>query len=425
MLNERAQADLVVQGVVDAEQTILLRDGLRAGRGDTIIARRNDRYITDSNGDYIRNGTMLDIEYVGKRDGSLVAIRRDTGATIRLRLDYVEASVELGYATTAHRSQGITVDSGHTVVMQGRLTRELLYVSMTRGRAGNHAYISENDPLDHEALDPFSQPSWQQILGEILAAEGAERTAHEIRDVERSRADSLERLNAEYDYLAQIAAAEDLTEVLKARSPERVGELQQSPSWGALVAVWRRSLCISRPSAERIVIEAFEKGTPATDLASVVHFRLRKSLSEMPSNEPDVTLEADNTARPDLDDLITQVRNRMLNRADEVARAALMLESEWKRNLLTAKGPSVPPEKAADVVRTVATFRDRWGIEDSPLPLGPVPAAYEWDQHLQRSRIQRIIDQAALPSVDSQNWGLWMEPFVSQEASLINVGWQL
>ncbi|MEV4954020.1 MobF family relaxase [Paenarthrobacter nitroguajacolicus] len=43
MLNERAQADRVSLGNVDAEHTLPLRDGLRAGRGDTVIARRNDR----------------------------------------------------------------------------------------------------------------------------------------------------------------------------------------------------------------------------------------------------------------------------------------------------------------------------------------------------------------------------------------------
>jgi ATP-dependent exoDNAse (exonuclease V) alpha subunit len=241
MLNERAQADRVVQGVVDVERTVLLCDGLRAGRGDTVIARRNDRTVADSYGDFIRNGTLLDVIHAAKRDGSLTAVRRDTGATVTLHRDYVESAVELGYATTAHRSQGITVDAGHTVVTPGRLTRELLYVSMTRGRAGNHAYVSENDPADHEPLDPAVQASWREILGEVLAAEGAERTAHEVRDAERSNADSLERLSAEYDYLAQIAAAEDLTKFLKAHSPGKVKELQQSPAWGAAVAAWRRA----------------------------------------------------------------------------------------------------------------------------------------------------------------------------------------
>ncbi|MBT2515458.1 helicase C-terminal domain-containing protein [Arthrobacter sp. ISL-30] len=145
-----------------------------------------------------RNGILLDVVRVGSRNGSLEAVRRDTGATVTLRRDYVDSAVELGYATTAHRFQGITVDAGHTVVTQGRLTRELLYVSMTRGHGGNHVDISENEPGHDEPLDPPAQGSWREILCEVLAAEGAERTAHEVQASERLSADSLERLNAEY-----------------------------------------------------------------------------------------------------------------------------------------------------------------------------------------------------------------------------------
>jgi hypothetical protein len=106
MLNQRAQADRVIQGAVDAEHAAPLSDGSQAGTGDTVIARHNDRTITDSSGDFIRNGTMLDVVRTGRRDGSLTAVRRDTGATVTLGRGYVSASVELGYATTAHRSPG-------------------------------------------------------------------------------------------------------------------------------------------------------------------------------------------------------------------------------------------------------------------------------------------------------------------------------
>jgi conjugative relaxase-like TrwC/TraI family protein len=287
MLNQRAQADRVIRGDVDAEHAVPVSDGALAGRGDTVIARRNDRAIVDSSGDFIRNGTMLDVVSADKRDGSLTAVRWDTGATVSLNRDYVETAVELGYATTAHRSQGLTVDTGHTVVTQGRLTRELLYVSMTRGRTGNHAYVSETDPVDDEPLDPALQPSWQQILGEVLAAEGAERTAHEVRDSEQSKADSLERLSAEYDYLAQIAAAEDLGTLLEQHSPGLATQLQDSPSWGATVSAWRRSVQVSRPSSERVVSSALSTIGSAKDVAAVVQSRLRLFLSKMPTVEND------------------------------------------------------------------------------------------------------------------------------------------
>jgi conjugative relaxase-like TrwC/TraI family protein len=426
ILNERAQADLVIQGVVDAEQTVLLSDGLHAGRGDTIIVRHNDRTIWDSNGDFIRNGTMFDVGRVAKRDGSLVAVRRDTGGTVTLHRDYVQSAVELGYATTAHRSQGLTVDTGHTVVTEGRLTRELLYVSMTRGRIGNHAYVSQNDPLDHDPLDPSVQPSWREILGEVLAAEGAERAAHEVRDAELSRADSLERLTAEYDYLAQITAAEDLAEFLQMRASERVSELQQSPSWGAAVASWRRCSGTSRPSAQRLVLEALEISSSARDLASVIHSRLRGLLSALPSDgfTPTPTVLPPN--RPDLAGLISQVADRIERRSDDVAKAALMQETDWKRDLLQSLGREVRPEETRRLVRAVALFRDRWGVEDSPLALGPMPQDFEWEQKSQRSSIERLIARAALPSAAvPQQLGAWMEEPRQREASLINVGWQL
>lgn len=425
MLNERAQADLAIQGSVDAEHTVPLNDGLRAGTGDTVIARRNDRHITDRTGDFIRNGTMLDVVRTGGRDGSLIAVRRDTGAIVRLHRDYVESSVELGYATTAHRSQGITVDTGHIVVTEGRLTRELLYVSMTRGRAGNRAYVSENDPLDDEPLDPALRPSWRHILGEVLAAEGAERTAHEVRDRERCKADSLERLSAEYDYLAQIAASEDLTQFLDAHAPERALELQQSPSWGAAVAAWRRSIVINRPSTQQLVLRALETDAGARDLVAVVHARLRRFVSRMPAGEVDAMAEPIPAARADLRDLINQVQNRIQNRMDHVTRTAMMQDTEWKRNLLDLLGPVTRPVDATILIRRVAIYRDRWGIEDSPLPLGPVPDCHEWEQKEQRGNVQRLVDRAVLSSGAAPETQEWRSDLHISEERLINVGWQL
>ncbi|MDQ0241279.1 MobF family relaxase [Arthrobacter bambusae] len=424
MLNERAQADRVIQGHVDAEQAVLLGDGMRAGRGDTIIARRNDRTVADSNGDFIRNGTLLDVVRVGKRDGSITAVRRDTGATVTLHGDYVESAVELGYATTAHRSQGLTVDSGHSVVTRGRLTRELLYVSMTRGRTGNYAYVCDVDPTDAEPLDPSLQPQWQAILAEVLAAEGAERTAHEVRDAERSSADSLERLSAEYDYLAQMASAEDLTKFLQAHSPGKVGELQQSPSWGATVAAWRRSTGMSRSTALRIVANALETSTRAKDATAVIHARLRNLMAGMPEPEPALIPDPVQSDRSDLANMLGQVTDRINHRADEVRRRALITDPEWKRNLLEILRVA-GVDDILHVVGSVAVYRDRWGIENSPLPLGPVPAEYEWERKSQYETIRGFIDHAASRSVGQQHSALWVEDSVSREARLINVGWQL
>jgi hypothetical protein len=423
MLNERAQADRVAQGEVDPDQTVLLSDGLRAGFGDVIIARGNNRRLVDSDGAFVRNGTLFDVEGISRRDGSLLARQRDTGASVLLPRAYLESSVELGYATTAHRSQGITVETGHTVITQGRLTRELLYVSMTRGRSGNYAYVSEGDDADHPAVDPSMQLSWQGILGEVLAAEGAERTAHEVHDAERRKSDSLERLYAEYDYLAQIAAGLDLKQTLYENFPGAAPEFEQSPSWGAAVAAWRKATTISRQVTERILSQLCQETSSANDRCAVLSMRLRRFLKGRTTAVEEPLVEKLTIPRPDLAEMIKQVRERISQRTETVCMAALTADPEWKRALLDTVGNSTSGE-TWQLLRDVAIFRDRWALPDSPLPLGPSPADYEWEQRGQRERINAAINNAHRRSTaqldDSPG-----DSALSQQVVLTSAGWQL
>jgi hypothetical protein len=426
MLNERAQADLVAQGVVDPEQTVLLSDGLCAGSGDTIITRGNDRRLIDSKGDFVRNGTLFDVGSVSRRDGSLLAVRRETGASVILPRAYLESSVELGYATTAHRSQGLTVDTGHTVVTQGRLTRELLYVSMTRGRSGNFAYVSEGDDSEHPAVDPSLQLSWRSILGEVLAAEGAERTAHEVRDAERRKSDSLERLYAEYDYLAQIAAGLDLTKCLNTFTPDLSTQLEQSPSWGVAVAAWRKAIAVSRKGAERVMEQTLRHTIGADDPAAVLGMRLRQSMNGMPTAATEPLLEALDIPRPDLAELVVQVRKRIGERTEAITMAAILLQDPaWKSSLIASIGGNTGGDESGPLIRDVAIYRDRWGISDSPLPLGPAPADYEWEQLGQRERLNEAIEGARSRSNAAQPAASAMNLDRRPQDVLTSAGWQL
>ncbi|MBU8865598.1 MobF family relaxase [Paenarthrobacter aromaticivorans] len=423
MLNQRAQADRVILGVADAEHALVLRDGLRAGRGDIVIARRNERSIVDDQGAFIRNGTLLEVLSVSVRPDSLKARRTDTGATVELGASYLESSVELGYATTAHRSQGITVDSAHVVVTPGRLTRELLYVSMTRGRLSNTAYVSENDPDEDEILDPSARSGWRAILGEVLAAEGAERTAHEVRDRERSHADRLERLNREYDYLAQIAASAELARTLEPHSPGLADTLRASPAWGAAVAAWRQATNTNRPGAHRVLSESLGSGATANDLTALIRSRLRRYCSAMPRTPIDPLSEQIAVERDDVKETLDQVRRRIGNRTDHVIRAALLEEPEWKTALFDELGAQVDSFAIAALIRQVAVYRDRWGIHDSPLALGAAPANWEWEQRTQWEHLQGAVQRAARPLLEAPDF----VDFNGMQAqlSLTNTGWQL
>ncbi|MDQ0144695.1 MobF family relaxase [Pseudarthrobacter niigatensis] len=422
MLNERARADLVAQGVVDAELAAQLADGLQAGSGDTIIARGNNRQLIDSEDEFVRNGTLFDVRAVNRHDGSILAVRRETGASVVLPRTYLETSVELGYATTAHRSQGLTVDTGHTVVTQGRLTRELLYVSMTRGRSGNVAYVSEGDDSEHQAVDPSLQLSWRSILGEILAAEGAERTAHEVREAESRKADNLERLYAEYDYLAQIAAGEDLRRCLGKRAPLAVQELSASPSWGAAVAAWRKATAIGRHGAEHVMEQTLQDSHSAHDPLALLSARLRRYTRGTPTAAIDPLHESFSALGPELADMIAQLRERIRRRTETVTRAALMQDVPWKDELTAAVGGT---ESFGRLVRQVALFRDRWGIYDSHLPLGAAPADYEWEQLHEREKIQNAISSAGNCQAGPHQGVTPSETHRFQHVVLTSSGWQI
>jgi conjugative relaxase-like TrwC/TraI family protein len=408
MLNERAQADRVGSGTVDADTTVNLSDGLQAGRGDTVLARRNDRHILDATGDFIRNGTLITVSDSPNPDGSIEGIRYDNGARILLNANYLAESVELGYATTAHRSQGITVDTGHTLVSEGRLTRELFYVSMTRGKAGNHAYISEPDPRDHHGVDPASLPDWHEILTSILSVEGAEHTAHEVRDEQLNQANSLARLLSEHDYLAQIAASDDITHLISIHSPDLMAKMHESPAWGAMVAVWRRAAVTDRIQAEQTLLGGLRPTAGARDVTAVVHSRLQALQRRLPTLAMMTPRpETVPTDREDLRELLKDVQQRIVDRVAALAVHALASEEPWMSQLRTQSGRQANDSDWKGLVREVATFRDRWNITTNSLPLGSPPGATDWEQSDQRTRIEDRIAatkssaSTAMPSTTS------------------------
>ncbi len=403
MLNERAQADRVGSGTVDAEATVDLSDGLHAGRGDTVLARRNDRHLLDDTGDFIRNGTLITVSGSPNPDGSIAGIRQDNGASIVLGAAYLAESVELCYATTAHRSQGITVDTGHTLVSEGRLTRELFYVSMSRGKAGNHAYISEPDPRDHHGVDPTTLPDWRQILTGTLSIEGAEHIANEVREEQRNQANSLSRLLAEHDYLAQIAASDDVTHLISTHSPNLVAPMQVSPSWGAMVATWRRTAGTNRTIAEQTLAGGLEPTADGRDVAAVVHSRLRTLQQRLPATASlTVAPVSVPTDREDLRTLLDDVQQRITKRLSAVAVRAFANEEPWIGALRAQTGLQANDEAWKTLARDIAGFRDRWDIDNPALPLGAPPSATDWDLHDQRARLEariattRASNQAAM-----------------------------
>ncbi|MGD9526229.1 MAG: MobF family relaxase [Dehalococcoidia bacterium] len=197
-LNARIRLDNITTGRATATG-VELRDGTTAGVGDRITTRRNDRAQRLPDGGHVRNGETFTVTAV-HTDGSLDARPARAGGSgqdhggnaamgagswsVRLPAEYVAEHVELGYAITAHRAQSTTVDTAHVITGPG-MTREHLYVAMTRGRDANHAYV----PLDHHDFEDEVHHTdssaergpgmGREVLEQILATTGAEQSATE------------------------------------------------------------------------------------------------------------------------------------------------------------------------------------------------------------------------------------------------------
>ena len=239
-LNTRAHDDRVEAGLV-SEDGIRIADDAIAGRGDVVVTRRNERRIGLSDGGYVRNGALWQITDA-QPDGSLDLTpltgpdpSQRANATVRVPADYVREHVELGYAATVHRAQGMTVEHGHVLVTPP-MTRQSLYVAMTRGRAANHAYVA-TDAVDPTCLVPPDvgpTPTGRQILDKVLATDGAELSATAEMRRRQDQSASFDRLLPIRDTLTAAAehgdpectdAARDVTHLLRLRALA----LRQSP----------------------------------------------------------------------------------------------------------------------------------------------------------------------------------------------------
>ncbi|MGQ0845687.1 MAG: MobF family relaxase [Sporichthyaceae bacterium] len=175
-LNDRVQADRRAVGAV-AAGGVAAAEGVVVGHGDVVVTRRNERRLELPGGDHVRNGARW-VVAEARPDGSLdlqpipdPSTPAPDSYTLHVPAEYVRDHVELGYAATVHRAQGATVDTCH-VVAGAAMTRQTLYVALTRGREANHVYV----PTDSADWGD-GESTGRQRLETILARDGGQHSA--------------------------------------------------------------------------------------------------------------------------------------------------------------------------------------------------------------------------------------------------------
>lgn len=217
-LNQRARAHRVVDGAV-AETGVTVAGGSLIGVGDIVVTRQNHRDVHSSTG-WVKNGDQWVVAAVDPNGG--LTVRRETGGGLAaLDAEYVRDHVELGYATTAHRAQGRTVDTSHAFVTATTM-REPLYVMATRGRESNVLYVdTAYDPDASTAHEPPTAIDPAVILDEVLARTGTDVSATEMRTRERGRSVDSARLTAEGAAIRLVNRARRSDFRVNAQQPRR------------------------------------------------------------------------------------------------------------------------------------------------------------------------------------------------------------
>ena len=210
-LNERARADRLASAPARVGRTVALGDGLKASVGDWITTRSNARWLRSGDRTWVKNGHRWIIRGVAA-DGSLTVapLGGDPDAVVRLPAHYVAAHTALGYAATIDTRQGVTADTCH-VVGSDQLSRQHLYVALTRGRQENHLYFSTAEADPHRILTPkaLHPPTAVDIMTGLLRRDSAPQSAHAAA---RIAADPFTRLGpAAAMYLDALGAAAEQT----------------------------------------------------------------------------------------------------------------------------------------------------------------------------------------------------------------------
>ena len=366
-LNTRARNDRLF-GRTEEEigRVVTLADSTKVSEGDRIITRENNRLLSITRTDWVKNGDRWHVIAVSA-DGSLKVKHDKLGKSITLPPDYVADTVQLGYATTVHGAQGITTGTCH-VVLTGEEDRNLLYVALSRGRFANHLYLnvaSDGDPhnlIRPEALIP---PTALDRIAEMLHRDGSPVSATTTLRDQRNPHQLLGDLAARY-HDAVTAGAENLIgpvgmDKIDAHAEALLVGLTEAPAWPTL--------------RSHLALIALEEHSPLKVLSAAVQVG---SLAD--ARDPAAVLDAR------IDDLLA-------NRADEFAAA---LPHDPDRSAATASPlpwlPGIPGRLSEN---------HDWG---------PFTAAYR----------QLVAEQIEAVRAEARGWTgatapTWAQPFLEDE----------
>jgi conjugative relaxase-like TrwC/TraI family protein len=390
-ISAQMRTELVRLGRVQEHGVRLGLQHTYAGVGDVVQARRNAWHLAGVDGN--RRGPINREHYrvlATRDDGGLVVAaivgRTNSGELLGDRItlpgSYVAEHVALGYASTVHSAQGLTVDTSHTVVTS-RTGHAALYVGLTRGRERNTAYACSR-PVPADAPTGTVNQTLHRDPRAILAAA--------LEDAEPERSALATAVEAEQDVrsiktpaelfadAAELATAgrtarwlDELTAEAKLTPQQRL-ELAAEDGGANLNRLLRR-VELAGHDARQVLTDAVTERRldDARQISNVIHHRISESVTLDPvgSRHADWIPQVDDPAwKRYLADLARDADQRRT----ELGRHVAEQPPQWA---VEALGPA-PTETAAlaaweERAGVVAAHKELTGHDDEATALGAAP----------------------------------------------------
>ncbi|WP_313366566.1 MobF family relaxase [Microbacterium sp.] len=404
-LNLRARTELILADVVNPLRgEVTLNGGVQAAVGDTVITRKNERKLR-TRFSWVQNGNRWTITKV-RPDGS-VTVRPagpGRGESIVLPADYVAQHLDLGYAVTAYRAQGVTTDTAH-VLVEPTSTRETFYVAMTRGRHSNHAYVALDRADDHAQPYPGDDPhaTARSVLYGVLQHSGGELSEHETIVAEQEQWGSIAQLAAEYETIAAAAQHDRWATLVRGSglTEDQAESAIESEAFGPLTAELRRAEA-NHHNVDTLLprLVAARGFSDADDIAAVLHYRVERATArpagsgrtrKPPRLIAGLLAQAHGVIDVEMRAALDEREELIEARADAVLDGALTESVPWTKALGAQPNDRRRAATWRKAARVVAAYRDRYRItDDAPLGAPPESAA----QKIDAARARAALDQA-------------------------------
>jgi conjugative relaxase-like TrwC/TraI family protein len=318
-------------------------------------------------------------------------------------------TVDLAYASTGHKSQGITRDEVLVRVTSAE-DRQWLHVAGSRaiGRTRYYSVINpepairqdrEREVVDVPAADRTPKQQAEQLAA-VARRDGSKRLAADTTALVDGRRMSKHELRAELHRLEQLTdhAPRDQSRLLAHATEQREQHDQ------------RLAEATTRRQEARDLVAALEHG-PGRFLrrgdlgrvreqakqAEAAYQVARQAADRATDRERDARqqqqhYQAHQEANPDLADRRRELLRVQAWRKRADARAVELLRTEWSREL-GERPATVKGGRAWDrAVEQTIEYRQRWNVADAEHPLGPEP--HGTDASLEQRQARRHADRA-------------------------------